>query len=303
MKISCKTTIKHDSALIILIGLFCFLFFGVSKTYALTPETDYLWIGLGESVKEKDGSISLPVEVNYGRFPEEKKDLSELENLKAFYSQGKKNNDNDWIFHETQMEKNNGRYHININSPEQNRFIIIIEAKKTQGELKYHYSAKASFFLFGHSFSDKKQMKPVSFVNPEHLFEISTEPQFDYWPQVENPIKITPSFDKEHLPGSPIYLFDENKTQMEIKTDQKGTCTYEPPNDKKLNWQGDRAFKQTLIATEKFDRNAKYIATYTLLLHRSRSKNRKIFPGAAIFAGIVIGFSFIMVLKRRNFKI
>ncbi|MFH1245811.1 MAG: hypothetical protein V1662_04925, partial [Candidatus Omnitrophota bacterium] len=85
----------------------------------------------------------------------------------------------------------------------------------------------------------------------------------------------------------------------EITTDAAGDYDYVPPNDQKLNWQGEQAFKQTIILAEEREGNTKCISSYTLLLHRSRVKNKHLFIGGGIFCGSA-AVIFLLVLGRRK---
>ncbi|MFH1440433.1 MAG: hypothetical protein ABIH18_00090, partial [Candidatus Omnitrophota bacterium] len=221
-----------------------------------------------------------------------------------FYTLAKENDKKNWIFHETQIEKNGGKTQIKIKSAATNNFIVFVEAKITEGGIPRWYSAKTSFILFGHSFTPQPSglLRPLGIRNDTKL-EISISPQFNYWPQTSNPIKITPLFNKDYLPQKDIYIFDENMPLIDILTDEKGNYTYLPPEDKKLNWKGEKTFKQVVIVTEENKENIKYISSYTLLLHRSRFKNYKLFTGILIFLGTMITVFLIVIRKRKRFKV
>ena len=175
-----------------------------------------------------------------------------------------------------------------------------IEARKSLGESVHWYLAKTSFTLFGHSSSKRKYVKPILSNEINRPLEIYISPRFHYWPQTGNPVKITPLFNKDYLARKVVCLFDENMPSMDIMTDEKGNYTYVPPEDKKLNWKGETAFKQAVIVAEETKGDIKYISSYTLLLHRSRFKNRKLLMGVVIFLGTMIGVFLLVIVKRKR---
>ncbi|MFH1441675.1 MAG: hypothetical protein ABIH18_06545, partial [Candidatus Omnitrophota bacterium] len=116
-----------NNSLIIVILLFSFI--KAEKAYAFLPPDKYLWIEYKECIKEKDGGVTLPLQINYGKFPNQKKNIPNFDNLRAFYTLAKENDKKNWIFHETQIEKNGGKTQIKIKSAATNNFIVFVEAK------------------------------------------------------------------------------------------------------------------------------------------------------------------------------
>lgn len=290
---------KIKLILIIILILFLTKFVNL---YAFSPKDDYLWIEFAECIKEKDGSLTLPLKINYGSFPYKKKEVLEFDSLRAFYTLAKEDDEGSWLFYETEIERGKGKNIVKIKSFTADRFIVFVEAKKTWGEATHCYFAKTSFTLFGHSSSKRKQIKPIALTEINRQLEIFTTPQFHYWPQTGNPIKIIPLFNKDYLPLKVMYLFDENMPSIDIMTDEKGSYTYVPPEDKKLNWKGETAFKQAVIVTEETKGDIRYISSYTLLLHRSRFKNCKLLAGAVIFLGTMLSVFLFVIIKRKRFK-
>lgn len=293
---------KFKIVLIIVIVL-SYIFMEFIQIYAFSQEENYLWIEFHECVREKDGSVILPLQINYGRFPDKKEEGYELDSLKAFYSLVEKDNKAAGNFYRAKIERDNGKNLVKIKSFTENRFIVFVEAKISHGETTHWYFAKTSVVLFGHASFKREQMKPVLDSEINRQMEIFVSPQFHYWPQTGEPVVITPLFNKEYLHGEVICLFDENMPLAQIVTDEKGSFTYVPPQDKKLNSQGETAFKQAVILAEKNESNNKYISSYTLLLHRSRFKNRNLFLGAGIFGGNMAVVFLSVIIKRRRFKV
>lgn len=287
---------------VIIFNLF-FSFIGVREIYAFSPKNNHLWIEFQECIKEKDGALTLPLQINYGRFPDEKKEIPGFDSFRAFYSLSEKDDEGKRIFYEARIEKNKGKYAVNIKSFKADCFVVLVEAKETRGGATRWYLAKTSFVLFGHSFFGRDKIKPVSLDEINQRLDLLITPEFHYWPQTGNPVKITPIFNNDYLAQKVLYLFDENMPSLDIVTDEKGNYIYVPPEDKKLNWKGETAFKQTVIVAEETRVDMRYISSYTLLLHRSRFKNRKLLAGAGIFGGIGAGLFLFVFVKRKRFNL
>ncbi len=289
--------------LITIILLLLFPIGDTAETYASSSKDDYLWIEFGEYIKEKDGSLTLPLEINYGRFPDNRKENWQLDALSAFYTLTEKDDEGNKIFYEAEIEKAKGVYLVRIKSFKTDRFIVLIEGRKTQDETTHRYLAKTSFILFGHSSTKRKKAKPAPSTEINRQFEMSIAPEFSGWPQTYNPVKIAPSFSQHQSGEKAISIFDENQDPIEVKTDERGNYTYIPPDDKKLNWKGTTAFKQTVIVAEETKGYTTYISSYTLLLHRNRFKNRSPVLGAGIFWGSAAGMLLLVVAKRKRFEV
>jgi len=285
--------------------IFFLLFFLIesAETSAFSYKDDYLWIEFGKRIKEKDGALTLPLQINYGRFPNQKKGIRELDSLRAFYTLTEKDEEGNLIFYEAEIQRDKGKTLVQINAFKTERILVLLQGKKTRGEITHCYLAKTSFVLFGHSASKRKKIKPIPPNEINRQFEICITPQFYYWPQTSNPIKSTLSFNQELLEEKALCIFDENEDAIEVKTDERGNYTYIPPEDRKLNWKGETAFKQTVIVAEETKGNTNYISSYTLLLHRNRFKNRKLLPGVSVFGGAIAGVFLLVVVKRKRFKI
>lgn len=287
---------------VIIFTLF-FSFTGVRDIYAFAPKNNYLWIEFQECIKEKDGALTLPLRINYGRFPGEKKEVPGFDSFRAFYSLSEKDDEGKKIFYEAEIEKNKDKCAINIKSFKTDCFVVLVEAKEIRGGATYWYLAKTSFVLFGHSFSERDKIRPVSLDEINRRLDLLVTPEFHYWPQTGNPVKITPVFNNDCLARKVICLLDENMPAIDIVTDEQGNYIYVPPEDKKLNWKGETAFKQTVMVAEEIRADMRYISSHTLGLHRSRFKNRKLLAGAGVFGGTGVGLFLFVIVKRKKFNL
>jgi hypothetical protein len=293
---------KPCCVIAVILSLF-FFYIGPPKIYAFTAKDDYLWIEFREQIKEKNGSLTRPLEIGYGRFPEKRKDISELEDLRAFYTLAEKDDDGKRIFYEAEIEKTGGKCLVRISAFKAERFIVLVEGKKIQGKDIHHYLAKTSFILYGHCPSERKKTKPIPPNEINRRFEMCTTPEFLHWPQTDNPVKITILFNQKLLEDRPIFILDENLGIIEATTDETANYTYIPQEDKKLNLQGMTASKHAIIVARESKGNTNYISSHTLLLHRNRFKNRRLTLGAGIFGGVMAGVFLVVAAKRRRFKI
>ncbi|RKY36751.1 MAG: hypothetical protein DRP78_02910 [Candidatus Omnitrophota bacterium] len=288
--------------LIILILFIYFILIQGIDIYAFSSKEEYLWIEFGKCMREKDGSLTLPLELNYGRFPGAKQGLKGLDEVSVFYSLSETDHNGKPVFYTARIQQDKQNYSVNINSSKQNRFIVFAQAKKKQNKVTIRYLAKTSFFLFGHSFSKKKTTRIILSREINRQLEIRIIPEFQCWPQTGNSVKIIPVFKKGYLAEKAISLFDQNMPQVEIMTNEKGECVYVPREDKRLNQKGETAFKQAVIVAEEDQGGIKHISSYTLLLHRSRFKNYKFFMGIAIFLGTMAAVFLFVIAGRKRIK-
>lgn len=289
---------------IIIIYFFLSFYTNPQTIYALPQKDDYLWLEFGQQIKEKNGSVTQPLCIHYGRFPDKKEGIVELEDLRGFYTLNEKDEEGESIFYTAAIERDKKASFIKINSPDTNCFTVLVLGKRNLGAVEYRYLARVSFILFGHSGIKKKEVKPLV-PSPEitRRMEICIAPEYCCWPQTGDPIKLTPLFDKISLGGKEIYIADESGDCIVVETDKFGDYVYIPPDNQKLRLKGERAFKQTIILAEKTAENTTYKSSYTLLVHRSRFGNMNLHLGGSIFGGTMAIVFITAVMRRKNFKI
>ena len=278
-------------------------FIGSTSAYTLSLKDDYLWIEYGKQIKEKDGSRTQPLFIYYGRFPDKKGDVSELENLRVFYTLNKKNENAENIFYGADIEKDKKTSFVKVNSLKSNRFTVLVKGKRNSGEQEYKYFAKASFVIFGHSPFKEKEIEPVLSNEISNRLEIRIAPEHSGWPQTGNHVKLTPLFDKDHLCEKKIHIADENINSVDVKTSDKGNFVYTPPDDKKLKRKWLTAYKQTVMLVEETKGNTTYKSSYTLLFHRSRFGSRNLVLGSGIFGGTMAVTFIVIAIRRRKFQV
>ncbi|MCX7935034.1 MAG: hypothetical protein N3A66_07220, partial [Planctomycetota bacterium] len=89
-------------------------------------------------------------------------------------------------------------------------------------------------------------------------------------------------------PG-PIYICDERFGETRLAADKQGNACHVPARDTWLDRQGETAFKHVVYASARADEEGvQEIATYTRILHRSRSANLRRSAGVALFFGCLL---------------
>ena len=289
---------------IITIYFFLSFYTNPQTIYAFPQKDDYLWVEFGKQIKERNGSVSQPLFIYYGRFPDKKEGILELEDLRGFYTLNEKDEEGENIFYTTAIERDKKASFIKINSLQTNCFTVLVVGKRNSGGVRYEYLAKADFILFGHSSVKKKEVKP--FVPSKEItrrMEICITPEYYCWRQIGDSVKLTPLFDKGPLGGQEIHLADETGNYMVIETDKLGNYIYIPPDDQKLRLKGETAYKQTIILAEKTVENRTHKSSYTLLVHRSRFGNMNLHLGGSILGGTMAMVFIVVVVKRKNFQL
>lgn len=239
----------------------------------------------------------------YGKYPDRKGDVLELEGLRGFFTLNEKDKSGERIFYPVDIERTEKGYLIKINSLKTNCFTVLVVGKRNFGEVRYRYLAKTSFMLFGRSSVKTREVKP--FVPSKEItrrMEICIAPEYYCWRQTGDPIKLAPLFDKGPLGGKEIHIADESGDYIDIKTDERGNFVYTPPDDQKLRRKGTLAYKQTIILAEETEKDTIYKSTYTLLLHPSRFGNIKFCLGGSILGGTTAIVFIVVVIRRKNFQ-
>ena len=260
-----------------------------------------LWISYGELTKNPDGSVTLPLEINYGEISGNKGNILELKNVRVVCSTGRKNAKRNLLCHELPVTVENGTWRTGVSSARTGRFTVMAEARRSEGERTCFYSAKTSFVLFGHSSAKNKNIQPGFQKKAQCPLRISFIPCFNYWPQTGAAISVGLEFTGKPIISCPIRVYDENFPPATVMSGgTKGQCVYVPPNDWKLNRKGKRAFKHLVMVAEYSNGTNKYIASCTRILHRSRFANRRMMPGLTLFCGCLAGFLVIVIGIRRK---
>lgn len=265
-----------------------------------TDNDTCLWLSFGQCVKEKDGRAVMPLEIKFGTFPDAPRDMSELKDLRAYGALAGRAPEKEPVFFELPVETVGGKLIVKVTSSSSSRHIVEVEAaSRDTGSVK-KYSASTAFTLFGRSLpvGSKPQCESPSPVALERRMEVSLEPRFDYWPQVGSPLSIRCSLDKKPLAMTRIRIHDENLPATGLVTSQTGTCAYTPPEDRKLSWLGETAFKQMVIVARHDEEAMESVASHTRILHRSRTTNLRLSHGMMVFGCSAAAILALVIMRR-----
>ncbi|MBN2440338.1 MAG: hypothetical protein JXJ04_03305 [Spirochaetales bacterium] len=298
-----------DKKLLVIIILSGYLF-GAENTVLFSLDNNYLWIEFGEHYKEADGSVTLELHICYGTFPDNKSKVFLPDEVKGVYTMNEKDANGKPVFFPLKIMKENDKLFIRITSPKTNPFTVLIQGEKNYGKQRKICLGETTFFLFGSSSGNKKQIEPElsgdlpDFGIVRHL-QIDIAPYYSYWRQVDTPVTIGISCDNQKLKNKRVFIVDENNEDFlnpTIKqTDESGEILYIPPDDIKLRQKGTTAYKQTVIIAKEQEENTIFISSFTLLLHRSRFKHYNFIFGVIIFFSLFVIFSVFIIIKRKRF--
>lgn len=288
---------KYAEIFILITGLF-FLCIAPARTVA--DEAKYLWIEMENAERLRDGSLNLRLSLYYGRFPDSKTSASEIQELKAFYIKKSFTKAPSEECFKAGIDTSGNSCFINIKSPGENRYTLYVSGVNEIGSEKHNLFAKTTFALFGKSSNDNAYTLPADTEEINRQFEISTDPEFHYWPQTGSLLKVSVSFNGSPLAFSSVQIHDEYNPEKNIISDSNGEIYYVPPDDNELNRKGSTAFKHTILTVEHSDAGEKYISSRTLIFHRSRYGNHRLSTGLIIFGITIAGFFMFMYFIRKR---
>jgi len=273
----------------------------VGRDCGAASESDCLWVEFDERIREKDGSLTQLLHIDYGRFPSKRKGLAELRELRAFCRLKGEDTDGKIRYREVEVERDGGAGLIRIRAYKTSAYAVLIRGKVSQDGRENVLLASASFVLFPRSFSEGPGAGDAPAIEVEQRFRISVTPEFSYWPQTGEAVDISLSFDGEPVADKTVRVFEESGTTAKFQTDATGHLSYVPSEDEKLNRQGVAAFKQTVVVSERKVDRATHVSSHTFLFHRSRFGNRRLLPGVGIFVGTLAGAIALIIWRRRSF--
>ena len=257
---------------------------------SLLAEGNLLWLSYGQSIKESDGSVSLPLEIKFGRYPEGKQGIAELENLKVFcFVKGRKSAEPP-VVQILPLEVDGAKRFVRVRASKSSFFTVLAEAQAKS----HFYSAETSFPIFGRALVPAADQFVTTAAKPSRRLTLNVEPKFDYWPQVGNPLTLKCRFDQKTLADKIVWLHDGNASAAIAKGQ------YTPGEDRALSWRGETAFKEIVFETQELCGEETHSATFTRMLHRSRTGNLKVTHGIVVFGGVFAASVLLFVLLRRR---
>jgi hypothetical protein len=270
------------------------LVLGAATAGASSLNEDHLWLELGKCRRERDGSLILPLEICWGRFPDVKRAVHGFDRLQAFVTRMEGLKDEARGFLRCAVEDNQ----LMVRSFGTNRFLVKVEAERSGENLR----AQTSFILFGKSPGKDGKATPAAGREPARGLDLLIVPEVCYWLQTGQPLEVAALFDGAPLRGGTLCILDARLPPIEAPLDECGRCIYIPPHDTRLNREGETAHKQALLIVRRNKGASRFITSHTLLLHRSRYGNNNIRSGMMLFAG-TFACSFMLIIgARRRFN-
>jgi len=265
----------------------------VTPSHAFTPETLSLWISHGERIRVSAGEAVVPVKVGFGRFPDGRRDLSELVGLRVAYAVNN-NSASAWVWREIDLQSRDANGYMPIAVREGDSILIYAHAVSKDGRVSY--SAKSSISRFG------RKKPPRQFDVATRIpgfMELDVLPAFHYWRQTGEQLKVGIRGAGDQMNQTMLAL-DENMPVESILLGRDGYGQYTPPDDIRLNALSSQASKTTLLVAEKMESGIRHVASYSLLLHRNRFQHRNQMAGAVLFSATAVVVLAWVVFRRRK---
>lgn len=190
---------------------------------------------------------------------------------------------------------------IQLSSGTPRNFAIRIQTQGMTNGKKTYFAAETNCTVFGRKLGTKAE--PSKEVLPSTWFSgmrMSIDPPFYYWPQTENPLKVTLNFGQHVLPKTLLTAFDESFPPKRFLTDNAGRAFYTPPDDPALNRKSEKASKQGFLVAFHSEGDSLFVITRTLRLHRNRYSHLQPHMGLALFGTTALVTSGIVILMRRK---
>lgn len=266
-----------------------------SGARAFSPNEDCLWISYGERIPGKNNELVTPIKINFGRFPNQTKELQPPAGIRVFLFINDGSGNAGWSRRTLDPGERDRDGFIRIKTGKREQVLIYaVTELPTGGPIVY--SAKSSFM----GYSGKPPLTSVELPSAADPVNLDITPRFNYWRQVGEELRISAKTPDPGKPGESLYVLDEHAAPALLTLAKDGVTSYLLPDDKILNEQSAKAAKTAIVVAEKRERGQRYVATYSLPLHRNRSMHRNYRAGLAIIAATVILSLGVVLWQRRK---
>jgi len=260
---------------------------------AFSPEKDCLWLSAKDGERKPDGSVILPLTINFGRFPAGNGNPALLSGLKVHYALASGKN---WRSGEVKPEPaRNGAMTVRIRVGDEQRLVLQVTAASREQGRTIRHSAVTCYQRFGR-IKHGSTASHYSGNLTDGPLEILIKPPFNYWRQTGEPFGITCRNRFTGVPCPVVTVLDEHLPPEKVILDTTGFTAYTSPDDAVLNSLEERSGKETLLVAESDDCRA----TLALALHRNRTSHHKPFPGLLTLSGACVLSVLTVLLKRRK---
>lgn len=193
-----------------------------------------------------------------------------------------------FVYRAIPLNRTGEKWTILLSASSPRNFSIRVQARYVAKGRTTYLAAETNCFVFGRNLGAKTVPRPE--VLPPQWFAglgLSIDPPFFYWPQTEEPLRVTLHLGDRALSGTALTVFDGSFPATRLLTDQSGCVVYAPPDDPALNRQGDKATKQIFLVAAWDEGKESFVVTRTLRLHRNRHTHKQRDAGLALFGGTV----------------
>ncbi|MCK9603501.1 MAG: hypothetical protein M0R66_04000 [Candidatus Omnitrophica bacterium] len=295
-------------------AVFFVLAAGLPLALADSSGNDYMWLEFDKKIKNADGSITQPLFIRYGQFPDKKQDIRALSRIEAFYTFGEKNKKGEDIFYKLKIEEKDGLPYVLVNSNRENWCMILVSARRAADGKAYEYSAKTTFFLLGkNKYAPEVKGVPVEIDKGNKRFDIKlyrerVKELITYSRIRTFPIRVMVAFDGRPFSNRDINIINEFGELQQKKTDRSGVFIYNLPKNRqdfKMK-RRERDFEQDVIFSGYSVGNVVYLGSCAVLFDFSFVNEGQyahiLWQGMAIFI-IFVALSLVYALiLRKKFK-
>jgi len=277
--------------------LLLFLCINSTAVYAEFSSNDFLWLEFDETSLNINGAISQPIVINYGIFPNKIKNISDLDEIEAFYTFGQKDKVGKDIFYKPNINIKKNKPILFINSVKTNWCMVLVKGIKRYDNFEYNYLAKVSFFIFGHS-NIPKYDNPITIEHKPNfdikIFRERLKDKFNYDRERWFPIRAKLKFGDHPLVHTEVNIINQSGNSERVISDNNGEIVYIPRYIESNFMDKKNYFDYDLITVKYSLNNKVYHYAYTVLFkHLKREPKRfniKIGLAIFIFSAIITFF-------------
>lgn len=264
---------------------------------AFHPGDDCLWFSFGERIRGKNNEATIPVGINFGRFPDGKRRLSSLDSLRIYCFISNGGSDAAWSRKTFDRDGLDPDGFIYVPTREHDHVMLYAVAERRSGAHRTVYSAKSGFNRFSRRKSVESPDLGRTAADPVGLEVI---PRFHYWRQVGEMLTIRMGAPAAAEPPGSAWLLDQHAAPHLIALTTEGSASYLIPDDGILNTQSTKASKIALVAAETREGGDRYVSTWSLLLHRNRTMHYNRGAGLAVLSGTALLSLGVVAWRRRK---
>ncbi len=274
-----------------------FLFLA-SRVAAASDHSDCLWLEFRAAAK----GAGQPVNIFFGSFPAQKKDIAQIQDLRADVSFGEGDGLGREKTYPLRIETGEEGARVVIESGRAGWCMVTASGWRPVEGTRHEYRAKLAFFIAaGKAARLPEPAGSISGSGPYiELYRERIRESIDYVYSRRRlfPIRASVYFDGKRIPRQKVLVIDQEGRRMQFVTDRWGDIVYIPSRTENLEFQHD------LILFALPRNGTIYHGTYSVLFERVPETPR-VFDlglgiGLTVFSAALTAF--LIVVKRKKFK-